>query len=165
MYMIKGCIVDFPMDTYVQADIIECFKNDDSNIIFIWVEPNEEEKNMSVNWESNPWADIKKTVAIINKKLDDMEEIYNNVYYYVVDSHEELVDIIIYYGLILDFYIVNKKNNIKDYEYKIDTDENHIVEEEGNEHRSLFYEGKSIKSFNENILSNLRNKIAEYNSL
>lgn len=161
MYMVSDGIIDFTFDVEVQANIISCFKKENQNIVFVWIEPNEEDKKMDMEWELNPWISRKIAIAVTDEKIAG-EEISNKVYYYKVDSYEELIEIIIKKGTIYTFYIINKKNDVKDYEYKLFIEENYQSRVDCNYYRSLLYECKSKKSVCETILLKVNERVGFY---
>lgn len=161
MFLVEGCIVDVPYDLEVQASLIECFKGEDDGILCAWVEPNEADRMEFNDWASNPWIGIKEPKFVCQEEDDSEEKEIHTVYYYNLDSHEELLEEIDNQGIILGFYIINKEKQEMNYKYRLYTYEHNRLSD-NEEHRCLFYEGKNLVNFNEKVLPKLQSMCRKY---
>lgn len=165
MFLMENIIVDFPMNPIIQAEVIECFRGEKEDILFSFIEPNEEDlKEEDIKWAENPWIGIKEPVFVKDEQQRWTDEvIINKSYYYKVESYDELLQLINDAGCLFDFFIFNKEWNEDECKYWLHTYENLIIDrEEQEEHRVLFFEGEGNESFKEDILPRLEKVIEKY---
>ncbi len=156
-------IVDFPIDFKIEAEVIQCFKGEEDNIMFSWVDPNEEDLKENIQWAKNPWIGIKEPKFVVDQQqLGTTEKIIHRVYYYVVENYEELIKQVEDQLIIICFYIVNKEKHINEYKYRLSSNEHHVIEEDGYEHRSLFIETNDKLDFTERVLPKLQVVMKKY---
>jgi hypothetical protein len=159
----EGCIVDFPYDIELQAEMIEYFIEEDDIILFWWVEPNEEDYKRCPQFHPNPWEGIKECKFMVERQQKGTtEKNFHKIYFYSIDSHEELINVIKRKGIILAFYIIKKECHVNDYKYFLHTYEHHIFNEDGQHHRSLFCESKGVNNFHETELPKIKSCIDKY---
>lgn len=163
MYLLEGCVVDVPMLPEIQAELIECFRNDNQLILFTWIEPNGADiirleemcKEYGIIVEYKEFVLTGKEPLFITEEEcgpPDRKEL-KRIHWYSPETWEELIAIIKDEGITYHCYIIPKDGHPKDFLFDIHLYEHHEIGD--NEYRSLFYSGEGVASFKEHFLPKL----------
>lgn len=172
MYLLERCVVDVPMIPEIQAELIQCFRNDNQLILFTWIEPNEgdfrkleemsRKHGITVEYKNFVLTD-KKPMFITEEECSSFNsKELRTIHWYSPDTWQELIAIIKDEGITYHCHIIPKDSHPKDFLFDIHLYEHHEIGD--TEYRSLFYSGKGVEIFREHVIQKLEAVVTKYNS-
>lgn len=171
MFISGNAIIDVPMIPEIEADLIQCFKEDDELLLFGRCELTEEDYKYFEELNSK-YGEIlafeEKDEFYITKKPISFsyEECYDfptntlrtkKLNWYSPDSEEELKKMIADNGITFKCRIVPEGKAPADYEFELYMFEHYLIDDDlDNEHRSLIFEGKGLDRFEKLVLPKIK---------
>ncbi len=165
MFFIKNCILGLPYNKELEADLLECFLDDNNLLLFPWVETN------LYTFQPDPrYYTFNINDFALKRELFRSEEAIGNIncdmnrkiIWYSPQGRKELFEVISFEGITYECCGIEKEKGLSDYTFYLHVYEH--FEYQDYEYRGLNFRLNASLDYKRKVLDKLIEIVEGYNS-